>query len=481
MSRQTKKYARWFLIVALLFLLLPVVLRAVDGNVYFMGGESYYHARMAEVIINEGGIPQTDSFVATGRNYVFNPYHLLLACFGLVFGAAIASKIMPLLLGLLCVYLFYFILQNFKIEAWTRLAITAVFIMSPVFIYTFAVSTPLCLILVLNLAGLLLLMKKGTVCTVLSLLFFGIAAMFGVFHAVVSAFIVFFYAFRYKKRLRRGYLVIAAIFFIMLSYSLPVFLSLEKTKFVSVDILSSFFADLGGSAGISVFAALLALVGYAIVWKYKKKYYLLYAFSLLLIAVSIFNNTFLIYSNLVIAFLAGFAFVHFARMRWKLKILRNFTLIILFCGLLFSASAAVFNLQESLPNTALANALIWLNFNSGKDDVVFSHYSNGFWIEFMSQRPVVLDGLLKQTPDVNNLYLDSKQIFETDDLDKARQLLSEYNVKYILLTKNLYSGLVWDKRGKGLDFLLTNAETFKKVQSNSYVVIYEYVYEGVEK
>ncbi|MBD3303960.1 hypothetical protein GF343_02355 [Candidatus Woesearchaeota archaeon] len=480
MSRQVNKYAKLALIAALLLLMLPAVLRAIAGNVYLMGDESYYHARMSETIVQEG-VPETDSFVVAGRDYVFSPYHLLLACFGFFFGALTASKIVPLLLGLLCVYLFYSVLRNLRIEAWTRLAITAVFALSPVFIYTFNVSTPLCFVLVLNLAGLLFLMKKSTLCTVLSLLFFSIAAMSGVFHAIVSAFIVFFYAFRYKKRLRRGYLIIAAVVFVLLSYSLPVYLASEKAGFVSFDVLSSFFADLGGAAGISVFAAILALVGYALVWKYKRQYYLLYVFSILLIAFSFFNSDLLIYSVLIISFLAGTAFVHFARMRWSLRILRDFTLIILFCGLLFSAFTAVFSLQESLPNAPLANALIWLNLNSEQEDIVFSHYSNGFWIEFMSKRPVVMDGLLKYTPGVNSLYFDSKQVFETDDLDKARELLSKSGVKYIVVTKNFYDGLVWDKREKGLDFLLTNDETFKKVQENSYVVIYEYIYEGVEK
>lgn len=480
MSRQVNKYAKLALLAALLLLMLPAVLRAFDGNVYLMGGESYYHARMSETIVQDG-LPESDSFIVAGRDYVFSPYHLLLACFGFLFGAVTASKIMPLLLGLLCVYLFYSILRNLRIEAWTRLAITAVFVLSPVFIYTFNVSTPLCFVLVLNLAGLLFLMKKGTLYTVLSLVFFSIAALSGVFHALVSAFIVFFYAFRYKKRLRRGYLVIAAIVFVLLSYSLPVYLSSEKAGFAPFEILSSFFADLGNAAGISVFAALLALVGYVLVWKYKRKYYLLYVFSIMLLAFSFFNNSLLIYSNLVISFLAGIAFVYFARMRWSLRILRDFTLIILFCGLLFSGFTAVFSLQDSLPDTPLANALIWLNLNSDEGDVVFSHYSNGFWIEFMSKRPVVMDGLLKYTPNVNGLYLDSRQVFETDDLDKARALLSKYDVKYIVITKNFYDGLVWDKREKGLDFLLTNDETFKKVQQNSYVVIYEYIYEGVEK
>ena len=479
MSKQIKQYTKWILLIALLFLLLPSVLRALDGNIYLMGEESYYHARMAEQISQEG-IPEKDTFITTERDYALNPYHALLAVFTLLLGAVTASKIVPLLLGLLCVYLFYLILTNLKIDSWTKLVVTGILILSPVFIYVFNVSTPACFILVLNLAGLFFLMKKGRLNTALSLIFFSTAAIFGVSHAILSAFIVFFYSFRYKKRLRRAYLIIAAIVFVALSYSLPAYLAAEKAGFVALDLLSSFFSDLGGTAGFSVFAVLLALVGYALIWKHKKKYYLLYAFSILLIVYSFFNNDLLIYSNLIVVFLAGTAFVHFARMRWSLKTLRELTLIVLFCGLLFSAFTAVFSLQAASPNTPLTNSLIWLNLNSEKDDVVFSHYSNGFWIEFISERPVILDGLLHQTPEVNDLYFDSKQAFETDDLDKAREILSKYDVDYIVITGNMYDGLVWSKKEQGLDFLLTNAETFKKVQENSYVTIYEYIYEGVE-
>ena len=480
MSKKFKSYAKWIVLVALLFLVLPSVLRALDGNVYLMGEESYYHARMAEQISQEG-IPEKDTLITNERDYALNPYHTLLSAFALLLGAATASKIVPLLLGLLCVYLFYLILSNLKIDPWTKLVMTGILILSPVFIHTFNVSASACLILVLNLAGLFFLMKKGRLYTALSLIFFSTAALFGIPHAIVSAFIVFFYSFRYKKRLQRGYLIITAIFFVLLSYSLPAFIASEKAGFVSVDLLSAFFSDLGGAAGFSVFAVLLALVGYALVWRYKKQYYLLYAFSILLIIYSFFNNDMMIYSNLVIVFLAGFAFVHFARMKWSLKILRDFTLIVLFCGLLFSAFTTVFSLQESLPNNPLTNSLIWLNLNSEKGDVVFSHYSNGFWIEFISKRPVLLDSLLHQTPDVNDIYFDSKQIFETDDLDKAREMLSKFNVTYVVITNNMYDGLVWPEKGQALDFLLTNAETFKKVQENSYVTIYKYIYEGVEE
>ena len=478
MNISKKQMAKIVLLLALLFLLLPSSLRAIKSNVYLMGDESYYHARIAKEMIEEG-LLEKDSYVFNARDYVLNPYHVLLAGFALLFGVLTASKLLPLLLGLLCVYLFYAILKDLKIDPLVRFAASGIFILSPVFIYAFNISGSACFILSLNLAGLFFLMKKSKASTFVSLLCFGIASMFGILHALVSAVIVLLYSFCFKRRLKKGYLILAAVVFVMLSYSLPVYLNLEKVVFASPDKLSSFVADIGGIAGFSIFAVLLAVLGYVLVWRYKKKYYFIYVFSFLLIVYSFFNNSLLIYSNIVLAFLAGVAFTNLAKMRWKLKVLRNFTLLILFCGLLFSAVNASVALQDIQPSPTLINGLIWLNLNSGEEERVFSHYSNGFWIEFISDRPVILDGLLEQTPNVNNLYFDSNELFQTTDIDLARKILSKYDVKYIVITDNMRKGLVWDKEGKGLDFLLSNAETFKKVQENSYVTIYEYVYGGL--
>lgn len=477
MNISNKQMAKIILILALLFLLLPSSLRAIKGNVYLMGDESYYHARIAKDIV-ENGIPEEDSYVFNSRDYSFNPYHVLLAGFAFLFGALTASKLLPLFLGLLCVYLFYEILKNLKIGPLIRFSAICIFVLSPVFIYSFNISGPACFILALNLAGLFFLMRHSKISAFAALFFFSVASMFGMLHALVSAGIVVLYSFCFKKRLKKGYLVFAFIVFVMLSYSLPAYLSLEKVDFATPDKLSSFVADIGGIAGFSIFAVLLAIVGYVLVWRYKRKYYFIYAFSLFLIVSSFFNNSLLIYANLILAFLAGVAFTNFAKMRWQLKALRNLTLLVLFCGLLFSAVNTAFALQDIQPSSPLANGLIWLNLNSDEGERVFSHYSNGFWIELISGRPVVLDGLLKQTPDVNDLYFDSNELFQTTDLDIARRMLSKYDIRYIVITKNMKEGLVWDEEGKGLDFLLTNAETFKKVQENSYVKIYEYTYRG---
>ncbi|MBW2986476.1 hypothetical protein KY333_03840 [Candidatus Woesearchaeota archaeon] len=475
-----KRIAQIVLLLALLFLLLPSSLRALTGNVYLMGEESYYHARIAKQI-TEQGIPEFDDFVFESRPYVANPYHLLLAGVAFPLGSMTAAKTVPLLLGLLFIYLFYLLLNKFKIESWTKWTILCVMILSPLFIHTFNFSTPASLILVLNLAGLLFLTRTGKISTGVALACFSMVSMFGLLHAAVSAFIVFFYSFNLKKRLRKGYLILAAIAFVVLSYTLPIFLASESVDFVSRNLISLFISDLGSGAGFSIFALLLAIVGYLVVWKHKKKHYSLYAFSILLIVFSFFDSSLLIYANIVVVFLAGIALVYFARMKWTLKILREFTMLVLICGLLFSALSTTIDLRDSQPDNSLVNALIWLELNSDEQAVVFSHYSNGFWIEYLAGQPVVLDSSFQLIFDVNSRYFDSNQIFTTDDLDVARKILSKYDVKYVVITDNLYDGIVWDKKGKGLDFLLENAETFKKVQENSYVKIYEYIYEGVEE
>lgn len=479
MKRITHKQAgQIILLLALLFLLLPSSLRALTGNVYLMGDEPYYHARITQQIIDVG-IPDFDELIFEGRNYLLNPYHVLLALFAFPLGALSAAKILPLILGLLSVYLFYLLLLKFKVNSWTKWVVLFVFILSPVFIYTFNFASPAGFILFLNFAGLFFLTRKSKASTAVSAVCLSIASLFGIMHALISAFIVFFYCFQYKKRLRKGYLILSLIALSVLFYSFPFFLASNSVDFVSKNLISYFVSDLGGCAGFSIFALLLAIFGYVLVWKHKKKNYLLYVFSILLIVLSFFDNSLLIYSNLIVVFLAGISLIFFARMKWNLSILREFTVLVLVCGLLFSALNASIDLRDSQPNTSLINSLIWLKLNSDNQQVVFSHYSNGFWIEQLSGQPVVMDSLLKWTPDVNSRYFDSNQAFMTDDLSVARKIFSKYDVKYIIITKNMYNGLVWEQKGKNLDFLLTNAETFKKVHENSYVQIYEYIYDGV--
>lgn len=469
-------YAYVLFIAAIALILLPFVMRTLNDNTTLPGEDAYYHARIAKQI-TETGFPKQDDAVSYGRLYYFNPYPAVLAIFSYILGVLNASRIVPLIAGILSVWLFYILLARFKIDRLTILSILGVFILSPLFSYSFSLSTPACLLILFNLLGLYFFMKDKKWCLALSAVFFSSTALFGILHALVPATIVIFYAAYNRKKLNHAYIILALLCIIIFVHGLPVYLQGESIDFVQKSRVTGFISDLGGIGGFSVFTLLLALLGIIGLWRHKKEHYLLYAASIFIVVYSFFDSSAMVYSNFILAFLAGVAFSGLARMRWHLVQVRNFSMIVLFCGLLFSTISHTLALSSLQPDTDLQDALLWIAHRSEAGDRVFSHYSKGFWIEFWAERPVLMDGLLEHTPGAGILYEDSNAIFNSNDITLTRELLSKHRIKYLFMTRDMAEGLVWQKQGQGLGFLLTNSETFKKRYANPCCEIYEYIYQ----
>ena len=468
-------YAYVLFIAAIVLILLPFVMRTLNDNKTLPGEEAYYHARIAKQISETGFLKQDDA-VSYGRPYYFNPYPAVLAVFSYIWGVLNASRIVPLVAGILSVLLFYILLTKFKLDRLTILSILGVFILSPLFSYSFSLSTPACLMILFNLLGVYFFTKDKKWCLVLSAVFFSTTALFGLLHALVPAAIVSFYAMYNRKKRNHAYIILALLCIVIFAQDIPAFLQEESIDFVQKSHVTGFISDLGGIGGFSAFTLLLALLGIIGLWKYKKEHYLLYAASIFLVVYSFFDAGAMVYSNFILAFLAGVAFSGLARMRWHLIQVRNFSLIVLFCGLLFSTISHAVALSSLQPDSDMQDALLWIAHRSDAGDRVFSHYSKGFWIEFWAERPVLMDGLLKQTPDAGILYDDSNAIFNSNDITLTRALLSKHRIKYLFMTRDMAEGLVWAKQGQGLNFLLTNSETFKKRYDNPCCEIYEYIY-----
>lgn len=467
-------YAYVLFIAAIMLILLPFLMRTLNDNTTLPGEEAYYHARIAKQI-TETGFPMQDDAVSYGRPYYFNPYHAVLAVFSYILGVLNASRIVPLIAGILSVWIFYSLLAKFKLDRLAILSILGVFILSPLFSYSFSLSTPACLMILFNLLGVYFFMKDKKWCFVLSAVFFSATALFGILHALVPAAIVSFYVMYNRKKLNHAYIILALLCIIIFAYDLPVYLQGESIDFVQKSHVTGFISDLGGIGGFSAFTLLLALLGIIGLWSYKKEHYLLYAASIFIVVYSFFDSAAMVYSNFILAFLAGVAFSGLARMKWHLIQVRNFSMIVLFCGLLFSTISHAVALSSLQPDNDTQDALLWIAHRSEAGDKVFSHYSKGFWIEFWAERPVLMDGLLKQTSNAEILYEDSNAIFNSNDLTLTRELLSKYRIKYLFMTRDMAEGLVWNKQGQGLDFLLTNSETFKKRYDNPCCEIYEYI------
>ncbi len=150
-----------------------------------------------------------------------------------------------------------------------------------------------------------------------------------------------------------------------------------------------------------------------------------------------------------------------------------FTILLILCGLLFSAISYTNRMILSSPDADIKEALVWLKYNSEEEALVFSHYTKGSWIEYWSDRPVLTDSLFNYENPGQKLE-DSNELLYYRDLDKTKELLNKYNIKYIFVDDEMKSGQVWIKK-EGLWYSFRNNETFKSVYTKNKAQIYEYI------
>jgi len=161
-------------------------------------------------------------------------------------------------------------------------------------------------------------------------------------------------------------------------------------------------------------------------------------------------------------------------MKWTLKSVKKLTALVLVLSLLFSAGFYIARTSSAIPDDAMIESLEWLREESDKGDIIFSHYSNGFWIETVSQRPVILDNYYNYIDSVDMRFNNSEELFFSRNLDNTIELLDKYNVKYIFITPEMKKGLVWEREKEGLLFLFRNEQTFKRVYDQDGIEIWQY-------
>lgn len=453
-------------LLALFILCLPYFFRFSNDNHIFIGSEAHYHARMASEIADKGFISR-DSLLNT--DYMLNPYHVLLAAVGFAVPLEFASILLPIALGLLSVLFLYLSFSDIKFKYLRSWFVLLAFIFSPIFISSFSMSSSRALVIFLLSLGFYLFQKKSKICFILSLPVLAVLALLGLTHAVMLLIILFACCLYNKRLFSRFYVVSAFVLLVIVGFHLPSYLK-DALPF---PVYGGFISDLGSIYGFSVFSLLLSVLGLFFIWRYKKKLYWLYLLMLFLILVSFITRSLFVYSNLVLSILAGSAFYVLYVKKWHLKQLRGFALLVVFCGFLFSGLSHAVVLSELPPNDALVDCLEWVQKNTPEKSLFLTHEADGSFVEFWAEQPVLISESHKPDKAVN----DANIIWNSVNIEETRHILSKNNIKYILIHNDLFDGLVWDKKGQGLHFLLDNVETFKRRYHNEYCEIWKYEYE----
>jgi len=470
----------YVMIAALIIISIPFLMRFLFYDNIMIGDEPYYHATIARQMIEQKSLIHD-------VNYVFNPYHLVLASAGYFIGVDLASKLIPFLLSLLSVLIFYLILKEFKIEIKERFVVLLILIISPAFIYLSVISNTYSVPVFLIILGIYFLFKKNIFLTVLSLLAFAATIPFGVFNALLVITIIIAYLIEEiqkeksslkSKRLRfslksKKASAFLFVLFIISIFCFPLYFQ-QKIKILPAEnMLQNSISDFGALAGIGIFNILLAIVGFFLMWRKRKEHLFIFLLLLIIIISSFYAKNLMVYLTFVFSVFAGYAFVKIRDMDWQVKMIKNLTMLLIICGLTFSTISYLNRISNMQPDSEVIKSLDWLKHYSEPNEIVFSHYSKGFWISSVAERPVITDKMLEYYPNAKERFNDSLEIFYSRNLKNTKTLLNKYDINYIWIDNEMKQGLVWEKEQQGLLFLFRNNETFKNIYNNQGIEIWE--------
>lgn len=464
-----------FLIIAAVFLLAsPIIIKYIHTNSAVVGDDSYYNLRLINnVFSKENSIK--DGFVE--RSNFATPYHFLMKLVGNYFNIEIAAEVFQLILGLCALMLFYAILTNFKVNLIVKFLSSIILILSPAYIWTFATINPFGLSIVCLLTAIYGYLSNDARWNSASFALFLLLMFFGITSAVTSIAVLISLIFLKKnmaKKIRTVLVLSIALFAILII--IYIYFGGLPQKTYEINPFKFLISDFGSLIGFGIFEFILLIYGIILTWKMKKEFVPTYISIAIL---SIFGFYMGSYVNSYISFIAAvFAAIGFGFMikrKWEMTTIKNLTILVLFCGLLFSTISYINRLSNSLPDEKIIDSLVWLKSASNEGDVIFSDSSRGLWIEYFSERKVLLDDKFIFIKNADNRFKDSSKIFYSRNLKETRELLNKYEVKYIFIDESMKKGIVWNEEQEGLLFLFRNPETFKNIYLKDGIEIWEYI------
>lgn len=456
------------LIIVAIVLFMPYYFR--DKSLSLIGGESYNYARLAENPFNN-----YDELSYGGRFLIFNAYPLMLNLFSRALNIDLinASKVLPLIFGMIALTLFYFILNKLKADRLTLFLACLILVISPPFVYMFTVSNAYIMPIILALLSFLLLLYDKKI---IAYFVFFATIFFGIAPFLISLALLTIYSVK-TKNYKGLYLLLLVLLLLIpiIKLGLPEFMGFDNLPEGINFRMQTLISELGGEIGLSIFAVLLSLFGLKQLWQEKYEHIAIYIAIIILIIAYFFEIRSLLYLNFFISAFAAIGIVRLLYQKWDSVIINLIIGVILILGLISSIIFTIDMLANALPNKDVIDSFAYLNQESKDNAVVFSYYIKGDWISGLGKRKNVMDENFFYAPNLNERYNDSETLFHAKDINVAESIINKYKIKYIWIDNNMKNGQVWNENDEGLLFLLRASKKFKRDYINDYIEIWKVV------
>ncbi len=466
----------WLLFLVFSFLVLSIIpfYRYQHYESWPSGEIAYTHMRFGKLFLNNE-ISTVDSGIVTPTLYVFDPFDVLIGIVGKTIGFHNAALFLPFLLGYLTILILYKILQKVLLSPGQHLLAGIFILTSPVFLTLFSEATNLALISFLVVAGFFFFIQPGKQWFVCFIFFFFLI-FYPIEHLVIVIFLILsVHSISGKKK--RGLFVVlflsVGILYTFLTKTTTLLWNLSSLLF----FIQSFFSDLGGKYGFSIFGVFLALLGFFYFFQQKKKsQWFLITFIIISIFIISISPIYGIYLIPFMGVAANYGFFSLLRREWNLASLQNITLFLLLLGILFSATSVISRNATAEPTYEEIAALLWLKDNSYENAIILTSEKYSAVSAAVSERRVLL-GRNTITNQQNAALLEELHtLYFTRRIDTALPILEKYQIDYIVIFSEMKEGLIWDRHDEGLLFILKNGKNFKKVFENNKVTIWSIYY-----
>ena len=425
------RYYFWILLILCISaLLMPLVLRNRLSDGLLIGPDSYKSLRLGNEFREKNSISY-DKLSYGGRKLVEEKLWYIL----LSIKPEFMARFLPIFFGILSFIIFYFLVS--KIRPDIKGIASLLLVVSPPFLYLFSTATKYTGAIFFILLGFYLYLNKkkylGFAC-------FFISGLFSIVSLLAVVFVLLFYCLKREKSKDFYTVFFGFMILFLLQFYSALRLGLPENifgfaKFSFAEFFSFLFFGLGGKYGFGFFMFFLAFIGIYIYYKEKYKFLFFYLILFLWVFASFYMKFLFSYLYFILVFFASIGLVYFLDLNWKSNLFRFLTLVIIFCGLIFSFLVFYSQVGNFEPSKSYFEGINFLKEQT-QDNIIFTDYRNGDYITYAGESTVIDNNFL-YAPEAGERWNDMNNLIGSKNLEPTMDLLSKYKINYILIDKRM--------------------------------------------
>ncbi|MFP4656402.1 MAG: hypothetical protein ACLFNK_02380, partial [Candidatus Woesearchaeota archaeon] len=295
---------------------------------------------------------------------------------------------------------------------------------------------------------------------------------FGIPHAVIFMMLAMIYLKAIEKFDKIYYVLIPTLVSGIIIEYLWVHFSVFNVFFYSLaGILNRTIAEFGSMYGIGIMTIVLSMIGFVMTFVERRQQ--IYQLALLItIGSIIFVDYRLIFLlNLMLSAYGAHGFSALVKRRWYSEDLKKLTILVIICGLLFTQLSYFPRITEIEPTREKTEALRWLE--EQEDGIVLTTQGFSPFIQKLADKPTVLNHFTINPQKMEDI----KEMFSSRNLTRTRDLMNNYDIKYIYLDDDIEKK-IWLHSEDGLLFLFRDQHTFHKIyEGESGTRIYRFLHQ----